>query len=50
MVKPASAALSFIFRLIISLETLGYFSRYSAIAPDTTGVDIEVPLFTVYPL
>ena len=49
-VKPASEALSFIFRLIVSLEALGYFSRYSAIAPDTTGVDIDVPLFAVYPL
>ena len=31
----------------VSLEAFGYFSRKRAMAPETIGVDMEVPLFTV---
>ena len=34
----------------ISLGDMSFFIRTSAIAPETTGADMEVPLFTEYPL
>ena len=46
--SPISSQLSRSIILISTLESRESFSSASAIAPDTSGVDMDVPLFMLY--
>ena len=46
--SPISSQLSRSIILISTLDSSGSFSSASAIAPDTSGVDMDVPLFMLY--
>lgn len=46
--SPISSQLSLNIIFISTLESSGSFSSASAIAPDTSGVDMDVPLFMLY--